>query len=127
MDRVQSLFDDMLEISTGSVAQWAPSVDIRETEKSYIFHFELPGVEKENVTVELTGDTLVISGKREEAKEDKEEGYVRRERHTGRFLRSFRLHSEVKPADIKAGFKNGVLTVVVPKMTEAVSKQIPVT
>lgn len=126
IDRIQSMFDDLFEAPASFPAAWIPPVDIKETEKEYTFHCELPGVEKENVDVELHGDVMTIRGHREESKQEKKEGYIRRERQSGRFERSFRLQGEVWAGEVKAEFKNGVLNVTVPKHGDADKKRIPV-
>lgn len=106
---------------------WLPPVDIKETEKELLFQVELPGMSRENIEVELTGDTLVIRGKREQEKLEEKEGLIRRERSYGTFQRSFRLDIPVKGDAITADYKNGVLKVCVPKLEIVKPQKITIT
>ena len=121
IDRFGSLFEDVFGPNPTWIAGWNPAVDIKETKDAYIFQAELPGMNREDLDVELTGETLVISGKREEHHDETKEGFVRRERQYGMFKRMFRLEQPVAPDKIVAEYKDGVLNVTVPK-TEAVKK-----
>lgn len=106
---------------------WLPAVDIRETDGEFIFNAELPGLEKEDVTITIEEKVLTIAGERSlEGKEDNE-NYHRIERSYGKFSRSFSLPHDVDQDKVSANFTNGVLTVAVPK-TEAVKpRQIAIT
>jgi HSP20 family protein len=97
-----------------------PSVDIAETEKVYELTAELPGLEERNIEVILTSGNLTIKGEREEEREKKEKGYHLQERRFGSFERSFAMPEDVAEDKIEANFKNGVLTVTLPKKTEAI-------
>ena len=98
---------------------WWPAVDLKETEAGYELHAELPGVKKEDVSIELRGQgpnkRLVVSGKK--ASEEKKEGekWHRVERVFGNFERAFTVPADTMPADIKANFENGMLHVAFPK------------
>lgn len=125
-ERLSNFMEDMLPTSTLFRGAWNPVVDIKENEKEYVILAELPGMNREDLDVHVTGDVLVIQGKREEAKEDKREGFIRKERNFGTFYRSFRLESMVKPDHILAEYKDGVLKLVVPKAVQAEPKRITV-
>lgn len=114
-ERLSTMMEDMFPAASNVLGSWAPLVDIKETEKEFVFLAEIPGMNRENFEVELVGDTLVIRGKREEAKEDKAEGWIRRERHVGTFMRSFRLDTPVKQDMIEAQYRDGILQITVPK------------
>lgn len=105
---------------------WTPHIDVKETPKMLTFIAELPGLQEKDVEVELLGDTLSIHGSREFSKEEKKEDYVRIERNYGSFLRSFTLGVPVKESEIKATFKNGLLTVTVPKAEDRPGRKIEV-
>ena len=90
-------------------------MDVRETEKNYHIHAELPGVKKEDVKLDFKDGLLTLSGEKKHEKEEKEENYWRTERSYGSFSRTFRLPEDVKPEDIKAKFDNGVLALDIPK------------
>jgi HSP20 family protein len=87
---------------------------------------ELPGMEKENIEVNLTDHMLTIKGEKKKAEEVKEEKYYRSERSYGAFVRTLELPRDVHGDKIKATFKNGVLEVRMPKTEEAKAKEIKV-
>lgn len=92
-----------------------PSVDVVEKDDMFELTADLPGVDEKNIEVKLSGDALTIKGEREEHKEEKKRGYYISERQFGSFERSFRLPDNVETDKIKAQFKNGVLTIALPK------------
>lgn len=96
-------------------------VDIKETDKEYIIEADLPGFDKDDIEVEIANDTLTISAKKEDEKEEKGENYIRKERRRGEFARSFGIRG-VDHNKIAAEYKNGVLTLTLPK-TEEEKKQ----
>lgn len=110
-----------------TVAEWAPLVDISEDEKEYLIKAELPEVKKENVKVSVQDDVLTIAGERKSEKEEKGKKYHRIERAYGSFLRSFTLPEDADGAKVSAAFKDGVLTVHLPKSEKAKPKSIEVT
>jgi len=87
---------------------------------------ELPGMKKEDIEVNLSGETLTIKGEKKQEEEVKEDNYYRRERTYGAFSRAIDLPCEVKSAEIKASFKDGVLEIRMPKTEEAKKKSIAV-
>jgi HSP20 family protein len=96
-----------------------PTVDVSETEGEYKIKAELPGLNEENVEVTLANNVLTIKGEKAEEKEEKKPDYHVQERHFGAFERQFPIPDSVETAAIAATFKNGVLTVVLPKKAEA--------
>ena len=105
---------------------WAPRVDINETDKEVTLDVELPGLEKKDVTVEVRDNTLTISGERTNEKKT-DDNYCRRvERHYGKFERTFSLSDEVDASKISAKYKNGVLSLALPKTEKALPKEITV-
>jgi HSP20 family protein len=121
-------FDDVLNWSwgNGGGVGFSPAVDIEEQEDRFILRADLPGLNKKDVDVKVQDNILLLSGKREESKEEEREGGTYRERRFGSFSRQFRLGSNVKTGKIKASYKKGVLTVVLPKRPESQPRQIPV-
>ena len=95
----------------------AMSTDVRETVNAYYIDMELPGFAKEDVQAELKDGYLTINAAHNENKEEKnkEEKFIRRERYTGNYQRSFYVGEQMTQEDIKAKFNNGILTVEVPK------------
>ncbi|MEZ4415634.1 MAG: Hsp20/alpha crystallin family protein [Gemmatimonadota bacterium] len=122
------LFDDLLpELEvTENDGVWAPRMDLSETDKAYEIHLDLPGVSKDQIKVDFQDGCLSISGERkhEEKKEGKD--FRRMERSFGSFYRSLTLPTAVLEDKIKATFKDGVLTIGVPKAPEVTPIHIPV-
>ena len=96
-----------------------PAVDVSETDKAYEITAELPGMDEKNVEVKLANDVLTIKGEKQDEKEEKRKDYYMRERSFGSFQRSFQVPDGVDADKIEANFKKGVLTVTLPKSTEA--------
>src|SRR5262245_38251742 len=95
--------------------EWAPPVEIYENKDSFVVKAELPWLKKEDIEVSLIGNSLVISGERKEESEEKGKETYRSERFFGRFQRSIALRAPVDPNKIQASYKDGVLTVTLPK------------
>lgn len=88
--------------------------DVRETENEYIVEAEIPGVRKEDITIEISDDVLTLGVDTRREINEESEGYIYRERSTGSFKRSFHIQN-VKSDQVKASYKDGVLTIVLPK------------
>lgn len=112
------------EIAIGAL----PAVDILETDSGYRVTAELPGVAESDIDVNFSEGTLTITGEKQEEKEEKKADYFLSERRYGAFKRSFRVADGIDADKIEAKFKNGVLTVLLPKTAEArkKSKTVPV-
>ncbi len=103
-----------------------PAVDVKETETSFELAFTLPGLEKEEVKIELKENRLTVSGERKQEKEESNTRYHRVENHYGSFSRSFMLPENVNTDAIEAGFKNGILTLTLPKTEQVGPKTISI-
>ncbi|XP_075513398.1 17.3 kDa class I heat shock protein-like [Primulina tabacum] len=110
-------FSGQLNNARGEVSAFSGArVDWKETPEAHVFKADLPGLNKEEVKVEVEeGGVLKISGERSREKEEKNDKWHRVERSSGKFLRRFRLPESAKVEGIKAAMENGVLTVTVPK------------
>ncbi|NLY43243.1 MAG: Hsp20/alpha crystallin family protein [Clostridiaceae bacterium] len=95
--------------------------DIKETEKEYVVEAEIPGVDKENIEVELRDNYLTISANRNEEYNEERENYIRKERRTGKICRSFYVEN-VRNEDVTASYRNGLLRIVLPKTHEGKSR-----
>ena len=104
----------------------APAVDLFEEKDDIVVKAELPGMEKDNIEVNLTDNTLTIKGEKKKEEEVKEENYYRCERAYGSFVRNIELPKSVHADKVKASFKNGILEVRIPKTEEAKTKEIKV-
>lgn len=109
-----------------AVADWAPQVDITEDEKEYLVKAEVPGVNKEDLKVKVEDGTLSIAGERKSEKEEKGKKYHRVERSYGSFERSFTLPEATEANKISSEFKDGMLTVHLPKNPNAKTKAIEI-
>jgi len=109
-----------------TLADWSPLSDITEDDKEYVIKAELPDVKKEDVRVTVENGVLTISGERKFEKEEKKKKYHRIERAYGTFVRTFSLPDVADAGKVKAEFKNGVLTVHMPKSEKAKAKQVEV-
>jgi HSP20 family protein len=105
---------------------WMPAVDIEQTDDSIVLKMDIPGMRQEDVSIEVKNQTLTISGERQQEREEKHEGYYNRERVFGRFSRTFMLPEGVTPDDIEATFRDGVLTVRLPRPREEQPKSIEI-
>jgi len=109
-----------------TLSSWTPAVDIAEHDDEYNVKVELPGVNKEDVKITLENNILTIRGEKKQEKETKKENYHRVERSYGSFQRSFTLPTTVKSDRIDAVYKDGILSISLPKAEEAKPKQIEV-
>ena len=90
--------------------------DIKEKKDSYVVNVDLPGYEKEDIKIEINNGYLTVTAEKTNSDEEKEEGrYIRKERYSGQCSRSFYVGDNVKDTDVKASFKNGILTLEFPK------------
>jgi len=105
---------------------WSPPVDIVETEDDLVLKADLPDVKLEDIDVHVENETLSIKGERRFEKEANGKGYHRIERSYGSFVRSFSVPSSVDTEKVSADYKNGVLTVKLPKKEAAKPKQVKV-
>lgn len=130
-DRMNQIFEDALSRSRGRdegmrTGMWTPAVDIYEKNDFVVVKAELPGVEKDQISVEVKDGILTLRGERKLERDVKEESYHRIERAYGSFLRSFSLPVSVDQDKVKAKFKDGVLEVELPKKEKAKPKQVKV-
>lgn len=129
--RINRLFEDAFpshpsnedELSSGD---WKPLADIYDKGDAVLIHVELPGVKKEDVSIEVQDSILTLKGKRLSEKEFEKEKYYRRERSFGSFQRSFTLPPVTNPDKIKAKFKEGVLEIEIPKPEESNPRQVSI-
>jgi len=99
----------------GDLADWVPSCDVSEDEKEYRVRMELPDVKKEDVHVNMENGVLVVQGERREEKDERGVKFHRRELSYGKFVRRFTMPEEVDEAKIQAGFRDGMLNLVLAK------------
>jgi HSP20 family protein len=122
-----SFFSGLPERRKGLLeSEWAPSIDVAETDEDIVVTAELPGVKQEEVDITIADDVLTLKGEKKEEKEVKEKNYHRIERSYGSFQRSISLPTGTKADKAKATYKDGILSVTIPKAEEAKPKQIKI-
>ena len=125
IDRLNRMFSDFY--NEGFSRGWTPAVDIFETEDhEVVIKAELPDMKREDIHVTIENNVLTLHGERTREKQVSRERYQRIERQYGAFSRSFTLPASVDAANVRASYKDGVLTVRVPQREDARPKQIPV-
>ncbi len=128
-NEINRIFEHPFGLATPSTSffeGWEPNLDIYENKDTITVRAELPGMKKEEISVALDGDTLTLSGERQCEGQQREAETYRAERYFGRFQRSVTLPAPVDARKVQATYKDGVLTVTLPKSEEAKAKQIPV-
>jgi len=123
-DAMDRLFEDSV-ITPKSIGAM-PKIDIKETKTTIVVSAELPGIDEENVDVEIMDNVMTISGEKAEEKIEEGEGFHYKESHSGAFTRSFSLPADVKAEKAEAEMKNGVLTISVPKIEPKQAKKISI-
>ena len=127
-NRLARMFDDSPLSSTSNGGTWLPAVNVEESKDELVLSAELPGMKKDDISIDIENNVLTISGeKTEERTEGQEERrYHVWERKYGAFQRSFTLPRTVKADEIRAHFDNGILRVHMPKLAEAKGRKIEV-
>ena len=127
-EQIGRLFNEAFEPTSdeSSITTWAPAVDIFETGHELVVKADLPDIKAEELDIRVENNILTIRGERKFEKKVNENNYLRVERSYGSFSRSFSLANTVNSEAIKAEYKNGVLTLTIPKREEAKPKQIKV-
>ncbi|MFO7883802.1 MAG: Hsp20/alpha crystallin family protein [Desulfobacteraceae bacterium] len=130
-NRLGNLFNDpffkpFFDNSEGEFKSWQPVVDIYEENNHIVVKADLPGVKKEDISIDVENRVLTVKGEKVKEDEVKEESFLRRERSYGSFQRSFTLPSDITTDDIKADFKEGILKVEIPKPVKEQAKQIAI-
>jgi HSP20 family protein len=129
-NEMNRMFHELFHSGNGEagskVSTWTPSVDIYETDDALVIKAELPGVSKDDVSVEIHENTLTLRGQRKHETEVKDEHYHRVERAYGTFQRSFVLPSMVDREKVQATFKDGVLELHLPRLESTKPRRIAI-
>jgi HSP20 family protein len=126
-DEVDRLFDFTWPTRDGGLfSGWSPAIDVHDEKDTLLVQVELPGMKKEDIDISLHEGVLTISGERKTEREEKEGETFRSERYFGKFQRSVTLPTQVDSAKVQATYKDGVLSVSLPKAETAKPKQISV-
>jgi len=126
-DELNRLFDFAMPTrDSGLFSGWTPALDVYDEKDNFVVKAELPGLKKEDIDINVHNGVLTISGERKHEAEKEEGQTFRSERYFGRFQRSVTLPAAVQVDKIKASYKDGVLTIDLPKAEEAKPKQIAI-
>ena len=122
----EDCYTPKFNLDTLPTRTWSPTLDIEETDKSYVVKADLPGLKKEEITIKTDRDYLTISGERQTTKKEDKKGYRYVERSHGTFSRSVHLPPNVLEEKIEATYTDGVLEVTIPKTTGETVKRITI-
>jgi len=126
-DELNRLFDFSLPSrDTGLFSGWSPALDVYDNKDAFLVKVELPGMKKEDIEISLHDGVLTVSGERKHEVEKKERQSFRSERYFGKFQRSVTLPAAVNVGGVKAAYKDGILSIDLPKAEEAKPRQIKV-
>jgi HSP20 family protein len=126
-----SLFDDFLNDtlmpSLPRVSEnWLPAVDVLEKDGNLILRAEIPGMNEKDIDLKLEGSVLTLKGEKRQESQENRDNYHRMESYYGSFSRSFTLPESADRDQIKADYKNGILTITIPQKPEVRPREIPV-
>lgn len=129
-NEMDTFFDNFFDFNPVSLSEsvFSPKVDITENGQNYQINAELPGLTEKEIKVSLENNTLSISAEKSEenSKEEKDMNYIVRERSYGSFQRSIKLPQNIDGNQVKAEFKNGVLSIEIPKAAKEETKKIAI-
>lgn len=112
--------------TNGDSYGFCPTCEVDETDSRYLVKLDVPGIAKEDIDIEVSGNEVQVSGERKREHEEKSKGFYRSEREYGSFFRSFTLPQGCKAEDIEASYDKGVLQLAIPKTEKTAFKKIPV-
>jgi HSP20 family protein len=133
-DRLSSLRDEVNRLfdfswpsrDSGLFSGWSPALDVHDDKDQLTVQVELPGLQKDQIDISLHDGVLTVSGERKTDRERKEGETFRSERYFGKFQRSVTLPAQVDASKVKASYKDGILTIELPKAEEAKPRQIAI-
>jgi len=125
-DEMNRYFSQTRESAANQERDWMPAVDIREEDNRYLLAADIPGVDRKNVEITLEEGVLTVKGERNTGTDISEEGYRRRERTHGTFMRQFTLPDTVDAGNISAAVQDGVLEIEIPKQDKPEPRRITV-
>lgn len=123
---VNRLFNTLLAPEGARSQRWAPAMDLVEAEDHYVLRADLPGMDENNVAIEINDNVLTVSGERRDEQEQTRSGWHRVERSFGRFTRSLTLPEGIDPEAISASFDKGVLSITVPKPEQRKPRRVQI-
>jgi HSP20 family protein len=126
-DQMNRLFEEQHPAASSAASHlWAPAVDVAENDNEIILHAELPGMQKDDIDIQLTGDTLTLRGERRLQAAQRGEHFHRIERQYGAWQRTFQIETPIDAGGVSAAYEEGVLTVRLPKQQAVQPRQIAI-
>lgn len=113
-NRTNNFFDDFFDAPFFR-QETRMKTDVQEKDGNYLIEMELPGYDKEDITADIKDGYLTIQASHEDEKDEKETNYIRKERSYGQCSRTFYVGKQIEVTDVKASFKNGILSMAIPK------------
>ena len=126
MDRLFDRFFELRPDEFVALGEWAPSLDLSETKDALVAKLEIPGMDPKDIQISLQEQLLTVKGEKKHEKEEKDERHHRIERSYGAFTRAIRLPVAVDGEKVTANFKNGLLTITLPKTPAAKGTTVPI-
>jgi HSP20 family protein len=126
MNRLFNTFFDAPTSGTSGPRRWVPAMDLVELDDHFVLRADLPGLDEQDVKLEISDDVLTLTGERRFEHEDRKEGFYRLERGTGSFARSLTLPEGVDADKIEAAFDKGVLEVRIPKPEQRKPRRVEI-
>ncbi len=117
--QMNQMFNELMASERQSATSWQPAIELQDTEDNLVLRLEIPGVDGKDIDIHVTREAVAISGEHRFEKETQEKGFFRSEFRYGNFQRVVPLPVPIQNDQVKADFKNGVLTLTMPKVTEA--------
>ena len=117
--QMDQLFDEVAGVERHSTTRWQPAIELQDTQENLILRAEIPGVEGKDIDVQVTREAVAISGEHRFENKTQERGFFRSEFRYGSFQRVIPLPVPIQNDQVKADFNNGILTLTLPKVTEA--------
>jgi HSP20 family protein len=114
-----SLFDELVSSNSKSNLNWIPAVELQDTDTNVVLRAQLPGIEGKDLDVQVTADLVVIAGERHQQTKEEKPGYFRSEFRYGKFKRAIPLPVRIQNDRVEANFKDGILTLTLPKVETA--------
>lgn len=124
--QMDQIFDEMVGVNRQAQISWKPAVELKDTDENLILRAEIPGVEGKDLDIRVTREAVALSGEHRYEKKAEDKGYFRTEFRYGKFQRVIALPVAVQNDQVRAEFKDGILTLTLPKVTEARRKVVKV-
>ncbi|MFW6358246.1 MAG: Hsp20/alpha crystallin family protein [Chroococcales cyanobacterium] len=120
------LFDDLAGLTSPGTSSWQPAVELHEAGDAFIVKAQLPGLDPKDLDIQVTRDTVVIKGESRSSKEEEDGGMHYSEFRYGSFARTLKLPIAVENNNVQADFTNGILTLTLPKVQEAINRAVKI-